>query len=114
MKPIVKTYSIQRCEERVPMEVPVYVSGHAGKPGVETSFTEDVSSRGARVLTNRLWAINDQLILASLPGSFQSPARVTYCQRLRRDQYAVGLQFLGPTGAWIIPRPVPIHASEDK
>lgn len=109
-----KTYAIQRCEQRVPMEVPVYVSSQMEKPGVETSFTDDVSSRGARVLTNRRWAVNDQLTLASLPGSFQSLARITYCQRLRRDSYAIGLQFLGPSGGWIIPAqsPVPIPPRE--
>ena len=35
-----------RREPRIPMEVGVHISGHSALPGVEATFTENVSSRG--------------------------------------------------------------------
>ena len=43
------TYGIERFEKRVPMTVAVRIVGRQRWPGVETSFTENVSSRGVRV-----------------------------------------------------------------
>ena len=101
-----KAYSIQRCEKRVPMEVAVQIAGHPVVPGVEMTFTENVSSRGARVVSSRRWQINDRLMVASLPGNFQSIARVAYCESLRREGFAIGLEFEQPNGKWVINPPV--------
>ncbi len=88
------------------MEVAVYVSGHVQQPGVETTFTENISSRGARVVTARQWRINESLVLASLPGNFQALARVAYCEPRPTSGFAVGLEFLEPKGDWVLSRPV--------
>jgi len=101
-----KTYTTSRCETRIPMEVGVHISGHATLPGRETTFTENVSSRGARVLSNRRWKTNDRLILATLAGSFCSTARVTYCEGAPETGFAVGLELLDPTGDWLIASPL--------
>jgi len=69
---------------------------------VEMTFTENVSSRGARVVTGRRWGVNDRLMIASLPGNFQSVARVAYCEPRRGEGYAVGLEFTEPEGRWVI------------
>jgi hypothetical protein len=91
-----------RCERRIPMEVGVHISGHVVLPGTETTFTENVSSRGARVLTTRPWKPNDRLMLATLTGSFRSLARVTYCELVPKGEFAVGLEFLEPKGSWVV------------
>jgi hypothetical protein len=104
---VTKQYSIQRAEQRVPMEVAVQIAGHPGTPGVEMTFTEDVSSRGARVVSSRRWRLNDRLMLVSLPGNFQSLARVAYCQPHRGEGFALGLEFLQPNGKWVINAPAP-------
>ena len=44
------TFDIERLEKRIPMAIAVHISGYERAPGVETTFTENVSSRGARVL----------------------------------------------------------------
>ena len=105
-----KVYTIQRSEHRVPMEVAVQIAGHPHVPGVEMTFTQDVSSRGARVVSSRRWQINDRMMLASLPGNFQSIARVAYCQPLRGEGFAVGLEFVQPNGKWVINPPAPMHS----
>lgn len=97
-----QNYSVPRAEKRIPMEVGVRISGHVDLPGIETTFTENVSSRGARVATSRRWRQNDRLILATLTGSFHSIARVAYCESVPSAGYAIGIEFLEPDGHWVI------------
>ena len=101
-----KAYGVARLEKRIPMEMVVRISGHGEHPGMETTFTENVSSRGARVVTIRRWQTGDHLTFASLPGDFRTAARVAYCQSLRGRGFAIGLEFLEPAGRWVInPQP---------
>lgn len=97
-----KSLLVHRRETRVPMEVGVQISGHGALPGAETTFTENVSARGARVFSSRRWKINERLIIATLTGSFRSVARVAYCQNIAENGFAVGLEFLDSTGNWIV------------
>jgi hypothetical protein len=91
-----------RRETRIPMEVGVNITGHPALPGTETTFTENVSPRGARVLSIRRWKINDRLTISTVTGSFRSIARVAYCQLVPDTGFAVGLEFIEPTGRWVI------------
>ncbi|HXJ16648.1 MAG TPA: hypothetical protein VNM68_05560 [Candidatus Polarisedimenticolia bacterium] len=84
------------------MEVGVHICGNALLPGTETTFTENVSAHGARVLSSRRWRINDRLTIATLPGSFHSIARVAYCEHVPGTGYAVGLEFVEPSGSWVV------------
>jgi hypothetical protein len=97
-----KAFAIERREPRLPMEVAVQIAGNTNTPGVEMTFTENVSTRGARVVTGRRWLVNDHLTIASLPGNFQSVARVAYCEPRRGEGYAVGIEFVEPEGRWVI------------
>ncbi|HEY4878016.1 MAG TPA: hypothetical protein VIH97_02745 [Candidatus Acidoferrales bacterium] len=97
-----KLATAPRRETRIPMEVGVQISGHPAQPGIESTFTENVSSRGARVLSSRRWKTGDQLTIATLTGSFRAMARVAYCQLVPKAGFAVGLEFLEPSGQWIV------------
>lgn len=97
-----KNFSVQRCEYRMPMEVAVQIAGHPETPGVEMTFTENVSARGARVLSSRRWRKNERLAVASLAGSFRAQARIAYCEKSPGRGYAVGLEFQTPEGQWVI------------
>jgi hypothetical protein len=97
-----KPYVVSRRERRVPMEVGVQILGNSTTPGRETTFTENVSSRGARVLSSRRWNIDDRLTLTTLTGSFRSVARVAYCELAPNAGFAVGLEFLEPSGNWVV------------
>ncbi len=96
-----KNYSAPRYEPRVPMEVSVQISGHSELPGVELTFTENVSSRGARVLTSRRWRQHDMLMVSS-PTGFQSAGRVAYCERARGEDYVIGVEILQPGTTWVV------------
>lgn len=105
-----KAYSVERTEKRVPIEVAVRLS-EGETAGVEETFTENVSARGARVLTWRRWRTNERLMLASPPGHFRATARVAYCQALHGEGFAIGLEFLEPVGGWVV---YPQPAREDR
>lgn len=92
----------RRAERRIPMEIPVLLDGHRRTPGVESTFTENVSARGARVVSVRRWDKGESLTLASRTGEFRSLARVAYCQPLHGDGYVIGVEFLEPSGRWVV------------
>jgi len=100
-----KNFTTPRREPRMPMEISVHISGHTEMPGKETTFTENVSSRGVRVLSSRRWKTNDRLTIATPAGSFHSIARVAYCKPAPQAGFAVGLELLEPTGTWVIGQP---------
>jgi hypothetical protein len=95
-------HTAQRAERRIPMEIPVLLAGHRDTPGVEPTFTENVSARGARVMSVRRWDRDASLTFASHNGDFRSSARVAYCQPLHGDGYAIGVEFLEPSGRWVV------------
>jgi len=100
--PKMKSFSALRRDARLPMEVEVQISGHTILPGTESTFTENVSARGARVLSTRRWKINDQLVISTQVGAFRSVARVAYCQSVPQAGYAIGLEFVDPSGSWVV------------
>jgi PilZ domain len=106
MSRAVEQYAVApRRENRIPMAVAIQISGSTRRPEIENTFTENVSSRGARILTQRAWRRNERVTIASLPSDFQSRARVAYCERLRETGFAIGLEFLEPSGHWVIDPP---------
>ena len=100
-----KVFSVERIEKRVPIALSVSIAGHANLPGVESTFTENVSLRGARVVTVRRWRANDRIEFTSNPGEFHARARLANCQTLSGDGYAIGLEFLEQAGHWVISAP---------
>jgi hypothetical protein len=98
-------FDSDRLENRIPMTVAVHLAGREPGLGVETTFTENVSSRGARVSSIRRWRCNDKLEIKSLPGDFRALARVAYC-RPQSSGFVIGLEFLEPTGRWVVNTPV--------
>ena len=97
-----KSHAMTRSEKRLPMAVAVRIAGHAALPGVETTFTEDVCSHGAMVYSARRWKTEEHLQIATLAGDFRSVARVAWCHPVREIGFAVGLQFIEPSGRWVV------------
>jgi hypothetical protein len=100
--PFRNDFRFHRRETRIPMEIPVVLEGHRQLPGVESTFTENVSAKGARVVSSRRWDKGAQLLFASRTGEFRSAARVAYCQPLHGEGYAIGVEFLEPKGRWVV------------
>ena len=93
-----------RAEKRILMEIPVVIDGHRDAPGSESTFTENVSARGARVISARRWEQGEPLKFASRTGEFRSSARVAYCQS-QSEGFAIGVEFLKPKGRWVVQSP---------
>jgi len=87
------------------MTVAVHISERQSAATVEMTFTEDVSSRGARVHSSRRWLRDQTVNIESLPGDFRALARVAYC-RPHPDGYVIGLEFLEPSGRWVVNAPI--------
>jgi hypothetical protein len=98
-------FGFHRMDARIPMEIPVMLDGHRKLPGTESTFTENVSARGARVTSVRRWELDERLTFASRTGEFRSSARVAYCQPLHGDGYAIGVEFIEPKGRWVVQSP---------
>ena len=95
----------RRADARIPMEIPVVLDGHRRVPGTESTFTENVSARGARVISVRRWEMDERVTFVSRTGEFRSSARVAYCQLMQGDGFAIGLEFLEPKGRWVVQSP---------
>ena len=100
-----RKFLFHRAERRILMEIPVLIDGHRHAPGSESTFTENVSARGARVISVRRWEQGEPLNFASRTGEFRSSARVAYCQSLQGDGFAIGVEFLEPKGRWVVQSP---------
>ncbi|MGC1903688.1 MAG: PilZ domain-containing protein [Candidatus Acidiferrum sp.] len=94
---------LKRTEDRTPMEVIVDLSSVDPRTPAQEGVTENISARGARVLTSKPWKPNDRLNVRSLLGNFRSRARVVYCVPVNNHQFAVGLQLFAAAGNWRSP-----------
>ena len=66
----------------------------------ELTLTENISGRGARVVTKKRWSANESLVIKSFEGDLQSEARVIYSHPIRESVYAIGLELIAPMGDW--------------
>jgi hypothetical protein len=95
--------SAVRTEGRIARAMAVQLSTIDGSASAEKAFTENVSARGARVVTKQHWKPEERVLLKSLETDFQSQARVTYCQHLPRKVFAVGLDLFSRAEEWAKP-----------
>lgn len=99
----------RRLEDRTPVHVTVDLSGFDIHAAAQQGITENVSARGARVLTSRPWQPNERVTVRSLLGSLRSRARVVYCQPLEKGSFAIGLELFVSVGEWTLPQAQPAH-----
>lgn len=83
-----------RMERRTPLALVVHLDAATEPSAREVAWIENISSRGARVISDRYWRISDRLLLSSLDYGLRSAAAcVVYCQPHPDDRFAIGLQF---------------------
>jgi hypothetical protein len=90
----------ERREKRVTTEVVVMLSGQNGASMLEWASTENISARGARILTTHRWRPNDSLLIRCIDGNLRARGRVIYRQRLRDNLSAIGVKLQAPRGSW--------------
>ena len=90
-----------RKEDRNFEKLQVLLGSTADHLAIESASTENVSSHGLRVRTERPWDRDTVLIILSFERESWARARVVYCQALSDNAFAIGLELLARTGAWI-------------
>jgi hypothetical protein len=87
------------------MTLAVNLSSAERFPGIETTFTENVSSGGAKVVSSRPWRAGERISFVLLPGGFQVKARVVYCHPRGNREFIIGLEFLESVARWFLCAP---------
>jgi len=82
----------QRNETRVMNVAPVCLVD-AERLQVVDAVMVNLSSGGARILTERQWQPDTTLELLSPAGATQTVAKVVYCESLTDGRFCIGLQF---------------------
>lgn len=90
-----------RKEERNFEKLQVLLSSTAEPLPIESASTENVSSQGLCVLTERPWKQDTVLVVLSPERELWARARVVYCQTLGDNKFAIGMELLARKGAWI-------------
>lgn len=82
-----------RLERRIAKTEPVMLLHLDQSPIAKVeAFTENVSPRGARVITDSVCAPGQLVCLDAMEERLKLTARVVYCQRLDEGKFAVGVQ----------------------
>ncbi len=92
-----------RLEKRIRLAVAVEILNPQNPSAAERTTTENVSSLGIRVLTQRARDLNERLMISSLVGDLRTLARVVYCQRVAENRFAVGLELSRKVELWARP-----------
>jgi hypothetical protein len=80
-----------RQQKRAILAVPLWLTS-LDQPGeLDWTVTENVSDRGARIITKRRWQVNEA-VLVSLPPRFSANGRVVYCIALPSGNYVMGIE----------------------
>jgi hypothetical protein len=74
--------------------VPVELSRLDLSLPAETTVTENISPRGARVVSRQQWQERDRVLLRTLEGDLRWQAKVVYCEILPSKTFALGLKLL--------------------
>lgn len=92
-----------RMERRLPIIVVVRLAQAepTGPESEERTLTDNISSRGARVFSTRLWQLGDAIRVT--PWNEDSASgNVVYCQRLDDGRFVIGVEFQDRPVAWSI------------
>jgi len=87
---------VGRSEKRITKMITVELARPDTPQLKETAITQNLSSHGMRVATERFWRPGDRVLLTESGLNIQ--ARVVYCRRLEKNSFAVGLELLDPPG----------------
>jgi len=91
-----------RKEDRSIVSEPVELTNLSHHWSPETTATHNISLRGARVTTQRLWEPGSLLMLKSLRSNFWARARVVYWRSFS-SRATIGLEFIAQGGDWPSP-----------
>lgn len=89
-----------RKDGRMQLTEPVHLSAIDQPLNKEATFTQNISSRGARVATQKVWPTGSLMQIKSLESNFSAQARVVYWRSFSSSKFAIGLEFVSQEGEW--------------
>jgi PilZ domain len=89
-----------RNEKRTPKAVYVEVLRLDESQPMKMAVTENVSPRGARIVTEYDCPPGKQVVITALEEGVRSLARVVYCEPVESSRFAVGLQLVLRVEGW--------------
>jgi hypothetical protein len=84
-----------RSGRRIPKRLATELSRPDESVPKEMTFTENVSTRGARVTTVRRWQRGTRVLVTFLRDGIGSEGKVAYCQRKESGDFAIGVDLSG-------------------
>jgi hypothetical protein len=84
----------------MPLIEPVELRSVTPPQVTESSCIQNVSSGGARAITQRIWQPGTRLQVTALRSDFQAQAVVVYWRSFSSSKFAIGLKFLSKAGHW--------------
>ncbi|HKS82649.1 MAG TPA: hypothetical protein VJR23_14185 [Candidatus Acidoferrales bacterium] len=84
--------SLGRKETRITLTTPVYLIRTGDTDVPDLVMTENVSTNGVRVVTNRACQAGEHHRISPFPGEYHLSARVIYCLPRHDRQFSVGLR----------------------
>ena len=93
-----------RLEKRTRLAVPVEIVGIDEDGAAASAITENVCSRGLRVVARRPLRPREPLLISSPPGDRPVPVRVVYCERVSNGRFAAGLKLESKNVRWVSER----------
>jgi hypothetical protein len=89
-----------RSEDRISKSEPVLLASVDQPLATENTRTQNISSNGARVITQRVWPPGSLVFVQSVRADFCARGRVVYWRSFSSSRFAIGLEFVAQTGNW--------------
>jgi hypothetical protein len=86
-----------RKERRLPIVVAVWLGGKEH----EQTYTDNLSARGARVMSARPWHAGEQAEITPVKEEARMRGEVVYCQKLEEGHFFIGLKFPHSRIPWV-------------
>jgi hypothetical protein len=82
-------------EKRLPISIVVHLTKMQDQfvDGTELTYTDNLSSHGARVISRRPWQDGELAQVTPLTGEMPLRGKVVYCHKLPDERYCIGLNF---------------------
>lgn len=89
-----------RFETRVSLTIPLYLLDPKLPSPSMLALTENVSARGARIVTKQTAIAGENWQIAALSGELRLVAQVIYCEPLSNNNFCIGLRLEHPIQNW--------------
>lgn len=89
-----------RIEKRIPARIEVHIRKSDGSNLGEILSTENISTRGARLLAGSFWRPGEEVLLRVLKRTLAAEGKIAYCRRQENGKFALGVTITSVVSDW--------------